>query len=817
MQMRRKIRAGAPWSPILIGDLLRADEVGRGAVIARLAMTLAVLTGVSIALGIGVEVAGGYGHSIPIGGFSFAWLPHPPLVVGTLTLFWVGPAGGVLVLVASSLVFGWWVGLGMPWLAMYAGGDILLVLLFTCAFSLTGARIDLRDADSLATFLFTSLAAAISVLPAAVVWGLAAPARSTSANGTLEEWFSGSLVAMLLIVGPALRHLTDTALRVRDRLVGARGVEGTELRRYGERMLWVALAVLTLFVIAADLLLRQHLSSFTRAIPSPELRQTVQVATGVVGLFTYSLLALVIGLVYVRQRVTRGLEAAIESRTAALRRTIAELEHAQSLARTGAWQLDIDRNRVTFSNGMHDLLGVPRGDLQGGLATLAGFIQDDDRRKWTEALEASLQDGPPLDALLRMRRADGALRWVHARGARTDEDGEARFTGTFVDVTEWRDREHRLQQLTDHVDRLVRHSPAAIITLDTDGRIVLWSPAAERIFGWPAEAAVGSLPPFVGDQYRDEFEGIVRRILSGEAIHNLEIARLRADGQAAHVSLSAAPIEGDEGGVVGVLGILVDISETVAARERFRELSEQLEAKVLRRTAQLSAANENLQAFVQTASHDLQAPLRAIGSFAELLRERHADQLDERAREYLDRIVVSRDRMHRLIRDVLGYSRVGRGSLALERIDLSAILRQIAEDLSARHPEASLVLPQHPVEVPADETLVRQIFTNLLENAFVYARPGTAPEVVVGIERGHAEVTISVRDNGIGIAQRHQQQIFRAFERLHTEDEYSGTGLGLAIVRRCVDLLGWEVSVTSEPGRGSIFAVRVPNCATEAR
>lgn len=239
-----------------------------------------------------------------------------------------------------------------------------------------------------------------------------------------------------------------------------------------------------------------------------------------------------------------------------------------------------------------------------------------------------------------------------------------------------------------------------------------------------------------------------------------------------------------------------------AERLRILELREQE-----RKLSELEDVRRELDGFAYTVAHDLRSPLRAMTGFSEALLEEYSSALDSTGRDYARRICDSAKRMDSLIQDLLAYSRLSRGEIALQTVDLGPVVREILHQMSPelleRRAEVSLEEPLprvcgHPV-------LLSQILTNLLSNAIKFMVPGVDPRVRVRAEPSADQVRIWVEDNGIGIAAEHHERIFRVFERLHLQERYPGTGIGLAIVRRAAERMHAQSGVVSEPGNGSRF------------
>ncbi|HEX9181647.1 MAG TPA: PAS domain S-box protein [Burkholderiales bacterium] len=250
--------------------------------------------------------------------------------------------------------------------------------------------------------------------------------------------------------------------------------------------------------------------------------------------------------------------------------------------------------------------------------------------------------------------------------------------------------------------------------------------------------------------------------------------------------------------------------ERAAAERRIRELNLSLERRVAERTAELEAANRELESFSYSVSHDLRAPLRAIAGFAGLLRGQHAAALPESGRHQLERIETNAARMGALIDDLLKLSRASMQELKRRPTDMEALARMAAHEATehaARHVE--LVLQPLP-QVQGDHALLRQVWANLIDNAVKYSRGRDAPRIEIGARRLEGAVQYYVRDNGAGFDPQLASKLFGVFQRLHSEEEFEGTGVGLALVERIVRRHGGSVSAEGVPGEGATFRFSLP-------
>lgn len=228
-------------------------------------------------------------------------------------------------------------------------------------------------------------------------------------------------------------------------------------------------------------------------------------------------------------------------------------------------------------------------------------------------------------------------------------------------------------------------------------------------------------------------------------------------------------------------------------------------AREAARAEDLSRSNRELEEFAYIASHDLQAPLRRITGFAQLLSKRYKGKLDAEADDFISRITGSTDRMQRLIQDLLTYSRAGTRELVPARTDLNALMRTVLADLDAQRKEAGGEIVVEPLPaVTADPDQLSRLLQNLIANALKF-RGDKPPVVRVSARRAGDEWVFAVADNGIGIEKKYAGEIFKMFRRLHSAAAYPGTGIGLAIARKVVERHGGRIWVESEPGKGATF------------
>ena len=259
--------------------------------------------------------------------------------------------------------------------------------------------------------------------------------------------------------------------------------------------------------------------------------------------------------------------------------------------------------------------------------------------------------------------------------------------------------------------------------------------------------------------------------------------------------------------------------EFLALRQARRMASDESKRKdeLQDSVAALERSNEELEQFAYVASHDLQAPLRNVISFAQLLQRRHASALGPQGAGYVDTIVQGASYMQHLITDLLALSRVGRSGTPQVPVDLGLILAQVEHQLASVVHEKQAQITHDPLpSVPGTPIELLQLLQNLVDNALKFQRPGVPPRIHVSARRAGMGWELSVRDNGIGIAAEHRDRIFRIFQRLNDTQAYKGTGIGLAICQKIVESHGGRIWVQSEPGRGSTFTFTLPSSYSQA-
>jgi PAS domain S-box-containing protein len=358
---------------------------------------------------------------------------------------------------------------------------------------------------------------------------------------------------------------------------------------------------------------------------------------------------------------------------------------------------------------------------------------------------------------------------------------------------------------------LLDRAQDAIMVRNLDRTLRFWNKGAERLYGWTAEEVLGkSMEAFMYPNPQ-VLGAAVAQAVANNGDWNGELEQKSRDGACVYVESRVTILRDAQDQINGVLAINTDIRERKRAREEILQLNASLEERVQQRTAQLLFANQQLETFSYSVSHDLRSPLNTIAGFCGLLEKSLAQPagapLGERSRHYLARIRAGAAQMGELIEAMLTLAQVSRSLLRWEPVDLSALAQALASSYQEREPSRAVQFQiKAGVHAHGDPLLLKQVLDNLLGNAWKFSAGQACPEIVFGQETGSAgEMVNFVRDNGAGFDMAHAEKLFGPFQRLHTQAEFAGTGIGLATVQRIIVRHGGKIWGESAPGQGATF------------
>lgn len=363
---------------------------------------------------------------------------------------------------------------------------------------------------------------------------------------------------------------------------------------------------------------------------------------------------------------------------------------------------------------------------------------------------------------------------------------------------------------------VVEHSDDAIMTDDLTGIVTSWNRGAEVLYGYTAEEMIGrTLAPLLPPKRRHELLDLRGRVAKGESITHYETERVTKDGRTIHVALTISPMWSQSGEIVGAAAIARDMTERRRAAEQELRLAQEQAARAhAEQVAEdLAAMNRTKSEFLAVMSHELRTPLNAILGYTDLVDSELFGPVTEAQREQFERIKRSVNHLRALIEQILVYTQLEAGRAEPEQapIDIAQIAREAAEMIAAiaASKNIGLRVEVQPLQARTDPVYLKQILLNLLSNAVKFTDAG---EVSVALTEDAKAYRIDISDTGPGIQPELHEQIFEPFwqaEQGRTRS-YEGTGLGLTIARRLARVLGGNITLASEVGKGSTFSVVLP-------
>lgn len=405
-----------------------------------------------------------------------------------------------------------------------------------------------------------------------------------------------------------------------------------------------------------------------------------------------------------------------------------------------------------------------------------------------------------------------AERWLDIRLFPTSE-GLAAF---LLDIDERKLAEEALRQSEARFVKAFKSNPAAMsVSTLREGRFIEVNDRYCQVMGFPRDEILGKTSVELNVWTGSERPKLVETLRSTGSVHDHESRFRRKDGAFIDALVSMELVDFNDDREPLIISMFVDITERKLAEAKISQLNAELELRVEQRTSQLEAANKELEAFSYSVSHDLRAPLRALDGFSRAVQEDYASILPEEGRRYLQVIRGSAQRMGNLIDDLLTFSRLSRLPLNKRPIDTKALVQAVLEDLAPQRETRNVVVNVGDLpECEGDKALLKQVWVNLLSNAFKYTQKREAAVVEAGSMTDEGKTVFFVRDNGTGFDMRYAHKLFGVFQRLHRAEDYEGTGVGLAIVQRVVHRHGGRAWAEAAVDQGATFYFTLEESST---
>jgi len=409
-------------------------------------------------------------------------------------------------------------------------------------------------------------------------------------------------------------------------------------------------------------------------------------------------------------------------------------------------------------------------------------------------------------------KKDGTAMVIEVHSHDIDYEGHDARIGVITDITSRKQAEIALREQESFFRLIAENMADMVAVLDRDGRRLYNSPSYRTLFGDPDMLKGSDSFANIHPDDREGVRQVFRTTVETGVGSRMNFRFVLRDGSEREMESQGGVILGPDGKVDRVVVVSRDVTDRNLMEDEIRQLNAELEERVRMRTAELAAANKELETFTYSVSHDLKAPLRGIDGYSRLLLEDHIEQLDEEGRLFLGNVRHGVDQMSQLIEDLLAYSRMERRSLNDMDIDLdrqlSTLLAERQDEFNAKGVVIRLDLAVHSVR--ADPDGLNMVLRNLIDNAVKFSRNSQPPTIEIKSVARPELAILSVKDNGIGFDMRFQDRIFEVFQRLQRSEDYPGTGVGLAIVRKAMQRMGGRVWVESKPGQGATFFLELP-------
>ncbi len=497
----------------------------------------------------------------------------------------------------------------------------------------------------------------------------------------------------------------------------------------------------------------------------------------------------------------------------ALKENTDSLREAQRLAGIGNWEWNVVEDVHIWAEELYNIYGRDPKLPPAVYPEVKMYFTPASWDKLSKAVEEGLAESVPYECDAEVVRPDGTRRWIIARGAALKDanDKVIKLYGTVQDITERKLAEKAIRESEERLRLFIGHAPASIAMFDHDMRYLSVSKRWMDDYALGARDIIGCSHYEIFPEIQEGWKSVHRRGLAGEIIRCDEDKFVRQDGSTQWIRWEVRPWRSSDGSIGGIVIFSEDITLYKQAEDDVRKLNENLEQRVAERTAELLAANRELDSFAYAVSHDLRGPLRAMSGFSQALAEDYAEQLHGEGMEFLNQIDIASRKMGELIDGILSLSRSSRGELAHDSIDISLLAEQLLKELAQNEPDRKVEWQVEPnLQVTGDARMIESVVRNLIDNAWKFTRKSALPHIRVYAGTLNDKCSICVEDNGAGFDMAHTERLFRPFQRLHRQEEFPGIGIGLATAQRIINRHGGEISASGSPGAGATFCFAIP-------
>jgi PAS domain S-box-containing protein len=476
----------------------------------------------------------------------------------------------------------------------------------------------------------------------------------------------------------------------------------------------------------------------------------------------------------------------------------AQLEKSELLINNSADIIGIiDATTLKFeeiNEAFATIVGYSRDETKG--TSLLFYLDAEDKSRLKQLIEKR-QD--VLSFETRIQCKNGTAKWLNCNVVVKNK----KWYINARDITVIR----QVERIRNYLATVVKQSNDSIYIYDQEGTIISWNEGAERIYGYTEKEALQmKIWNLVPEDLQAEMRASVAALWKGKKIEMLETKRVTKSGALVDVLFSASVIGAAGTSESSIVITERDITQQKIAGEQIQQLNTTLQKNIL----QLKAANEELESFSYSVSHDLRAPLRALHGNAQILEEDFGAELNDEGKRLIAKLHSNVTRMDGLINDLLSFSKIGKQEVRKSVVDMDALVREILDEINQTYPNQAEVKTSALPEAWGDYALLYQVWTNLISNAIKYSAKKERPMIEVGSAIVNGEVEYFIKDNGAGFNMAYADKLFGTFQRLHDVTEFEGTGIGLAIVKRIVLKHGGMIRAYAEMDKGASFYFTLP-------
>ena len=510
------------------------------------------------------------------------------------------------------------------------------------------------------------------------------------------------------------------------------------------------------------------------------------------------------GLMYQRQSKTIQAAARFIGESESLFRSLFEQASMGRALRSMQGECQANQAYIT-------MLGYSQGELTSMDAR--ALITPEDFDQW-ECAKADLLAGKLISARisLRYKHKDGRQLWVEeSLQLLRNSDGEpSQWISTIFDISKQKRLEAERREFGLYTRSLIEANPDTMINIKQDGTIQDVNEAMVTATGIDRNQLVGQdFSSYFSDpeKARKGYE----QVFADGSVKDYELQMRHRSGSLLDVLFNASIFRNETGEVAGIIAVARDISERKRLEQELNTLNASLEKRVTERTAELKAANEELEAFSYSVSHDLRAPLRAVDGFSRKVMLGYGDKLDEEGLRLLGVVRQNAVRMGKLIDDLLAFSRLGRREMHLVPVSMQDLAQSSAAELIELEPKRTISFTCEAIpQCLGDPAMLKEVWMNLISNAIKFTRQSNPAEIHIGSRLEEGSAIYWIQDNGAGFDMAYADKLFGVFQRLHSQEEFEGSGVGLALSQRIIHRHHGRIWGESQLGHGATFSFTLP-------